>query len=277
MRFRDDELERAFRRDGFVRVPFLDAGQLRTLQRLWARYGPAEFEGIYSNIHDLPMPVNREIDRTITETVSPPPGHLDGGGVGGATFLAKGTGPSSAPTPHQDWNSVDESASLSLSIWCPLVDVDEQNGALQVIAGSHRLRPTIRSIDTPSLYLDFDDELEPHLTCVPVRAGQAVIYAHNLFHGSKANRTDAVRPAIAAGVLADGAANIHYRRVPPGADATGSADDEFEILAVDRDFYFGGVPEMKDGRLPDSVRTIGRVRVPGHRLERHEVLAEHSG
>ena len=266
VRFRDPELDLSFRRDGFVKVPFLDTSALDQLRALWDEVAPAHIEGIYSNVHDLDPATNRRIDRAITQLFTAPAHRLfDGAVLGGSSFLVKGAGSNSASTPHQDWNNVEEERTESLSVWVPLVDVDEHNGALQVIPGSHHARPSIRSLDTPSLYLDFTDRLEPYLRCVPARAGDAIVYAHNLFHGSKENRSDRVRVSATSGVVPHGARLVHYRSVP-------GAPDEFEVLEVERDFYFSGISDMKAGRIPPTARRVGRVRVPAHELSFEDVV-----
>ncbi|WP_421121231.1 phytanoyl-CoA dioxygenase family protein [Aquihabitans daechungensis] len=185
------------------------------------------------------------------------------GYLAGASFLVKGTGADSASNPHQDWNIVDERVAQSLSIWCPLVDVDRDNGALVVIPGSHRLRASLRSIDSPSIYLDFTEELEPHLTVVEAAAGEAVLYAHNLFHGSKPNHSSETRVSAVTGVLPRRARHLHYRR---------AADERFEVLDVDRSFYMEGIPTMLDGAIPPSAVPAETITFERHALGVSEVF-----
>jgi Phytanoyl-CoA dioxygenase (PhyH) len=263
-RFADPADQEAFDRDGYLVGPDLDAGQLDGLRALWAEVGPGEVDGIWSNVHVLDPATNRRVDQAITEAFRPLVERvLVDGRLAGASFLVKGTGPASASEPHQDWNNVDEHRALSLSMWCPLVDVDEANGALQVLPGSHRLRPTVRSIDTPSLTVGFADaDAADAVRAVPLPAGRCVFYAHNLFHGSRPNRGDRSRVAVTSGVLPDGVQHVHYRR----------RGDGFEELAVERDFYFSGMADMAAGRLPDSARVARTVSVPGGSLTLAEVL-----
>ena len=268
IRFRLSAHQQQYERHGFVTAPFLDHAALEELRRLWQDVGPAHVDGIYSNVHDLAPETNRRVDETIRRLFAGPADALFADArLGGASFLVKGTGPDSASTPHQDWNNVEEDVTESLSIWVPLVDVDVSNGALQVIPGSHRTRPSIRSLDTGSLYLPFTDDLEPFLECVPALAGAAVIYAHNLFHGSKPNLTTSIRVSAVAGVTHVDSRLVHYRR------ATDASPDCFEVYEVESDFYFSGIPDMTAGRIPRTARSVGRVEVPRHRLDPDDVLA----
>ncbi len=55
-------------------------------------------------------------------------------------YAAKYAGEGSEMGMHQDWSLCDESIAHSFSVWCPLTDVEAQNGALQFYKGSHRFR-----------------------------------------------------------------------------------------------------------------------------------------
>lgn len=264
LRFRDPRLQVDFERDGFVVGPDLDRHAMDELRALWDEIGPSKVSGIWSNVHVLGPETNRAVDHAITEAFRPLVDQvMDNGRLAGASFLVKGVGPGSASEPHQDWNNVDERSALSLSMWCPLVDVDERNGALQVLPGTHRLRHTVRSLDTGSLTLGFDDELRPRLRSLPVPAGRCVFYAHNLFHGSLPNDGDRIRVAVTSGVLPRGVRHLHYRR---------GEGDTFEELEVEREFFLSGIPELVGGGLPGSARVAGVVTVPGGPLTRDEVL-----
>lgn len=266
VRLQDRELDDQLRRDGFVRVPFLDSSALEVLRVLWDEVAPSSVSGIYSNVHAGDSAVNHRVDQVITACFEEPARELFADGrLSGASFLVKGTGAGSASTLHQDWNNVEEDQAESLSIWCPLVDVDVTNGALQVIPGSHRSRPSIRSLDTPSLYLDFTPELDTLLQVLPAAAGEAVLYVHNLFHGSKPNHSGQIRVAAVSGVLPRGVRNVHYRRTPSAAEGT------FDVLAVQRRFFFDDIPAMAGGAVPASAKIVDQVQIDNHHLNHEDV------
>jgi ectoine hydroxylase-related dioxygenase (phytanoyl-CoA dioxygenase family) len=270
--FRDPRLAADFARDGFVVVPFLDAAGVQELAELFRSIEPPELKGIWSNVHGRSRETNLLVDETIRRRMAPRVDELfEGCDLAGATFLVKGTGEGSESKPHQDWNNVDERSFLSLSVWCPLVDVDEVNGALQVLKGSHRLFDTVRAITLPSVYLEFDAELEALLTPVPMRAGEACIYAHNLFHGSKPNRSGSVRVAAVSGVLPRGATHLHYFQAAGPAESPQSKGP-LEAFAIDREFFYGGLLELYDGRRPEKLRPLGVVDREVRPLTRDEVL-----
>ncbi len=263
---RDPDSRDRLARDGFVRVPFLGPRGVDRLTSLWSEFRPPRVEGIYSNLHESTPDRSRAVHAVIHEEFREPVQRIFADArIGGSSFLVKGCGEQSASTLHQDWCVVDEDLAGSLSVWVPLVDVDERNGALQVLPGTHRMRRSIRSFDTSSRYLDFD-EVGDLAVCVRASAGDAVVYAHDLFHGSRANVTDEVRVAAVAGLVASDTGLCHYR-------STGPTEDDFERLEVDWDFFERDIAVLAAGGAVD--RRGVACRVERHRLGADEVL-EHA-
>ena len=93
-----------------------------------------------------------------------------------ANFMVKNPGDNSQLIPHQDWNFVDETKYDSVTVWCPLVAVNEVNGNLQVVPRSHRLNNLIRGrfFDAPFHHL-FEEVVYDKLISLPLKAGEAII------------------------------------------------------------------------------------------------------
>src|ERR1043165_857302 len=102
---------------------------------------------------------------------------------------------------HLDVNVVDEKEYDSLSIWIPLVDIDEKNGAMQMLRGSHREELRLRG--SPMFFHPSydEDELKSKypIDTLQLKKGDAVIWTHRLFHGSLGNFTN--QPRIAASLI----------------------------------------------------------------------------
>ena len=84
-----------------------------------------------------------------------------------------------------------------LSLWIPLVDVDEHNGCMQVLPGSHRwgLRP-VESDDEGHHIPTEDIESRGEIVTLPMKAGD-IFACHNLtFHRSLMNQSDDIRWSI---------------------------------------------------------------------------------
>lgn len=98
---------------------------------------------------------------------------------------------------HQDGGYGALEPMVDCTVWMPLVDTDERNGALQVVPGSQRLgllehgqagvNPVLREAVAGE-----------GAVCVPLEAGCAVAFSGLLLHGSGPNQTDAARPAFFA-------------------------------------------------------------------------------
>jgi ectoine hydroxylase-related dioxygenase (phytanoyl-CoA dioxygenase family) len=112
---------------------------------------------------------------------------------------------------HQDWTFVDEEQFFSLSIWCPLIDVDQNNGCLQVVPCSHRMSKNIRPAPKyPNCFANVYDEVKKNLLTLPLRAGEAIFYDHALLHASPVNNSQTKRPAVILGLTHKDALLRHY-------------------------------------------------------------------
>ena len=97
---------------------------------------------------------------------------------------------------HQDNGYGELDPMTDVTIWLPLVDTDERNGALQIVSGSHEqgLLPHAQASLNP--VLREASGAEP--VALPLRAGHAIAFSGLLLHGSGPNRSGAVRPAMYA-------------------------------------------------------------------------------
>jgi len=99
---------------------------------------------------------------------------------------------------HQDPNLVDESIAYSLVFWIPLMDMNIENGTLQVVEGSHLWGNHIRSNFhvkwqfEPFLDTIIKDNLQP----INVKAGDIICFDAALIHSSAINQTNKDRIAI---------------------------------------------------------------------------------
>jgi len=227
MIFQNQDLVAKFNRDGFCIIPnFLEPKQLTKIDEIYTELGLEKLSEIYSNIKDRDSKTNKRIDDALVEIYYPSlQKHFINFRTGGGAFLIKGTGESSVSSLHQDWNVVDETKYESMCVWCPLIDVDEHNGCIQIVSGTHKWFNSLRSINIPSVFLNFEDVKEK-LVPVPAKRGDAVIFAHSVFHGSLPNFSNEIRPAASVSILSKDASIIHYYKV----------DNEIHILDAENFF-----------------------------------------
>jgi hypothetical protein len=130
---------------------------------------------------------------------------------------------------HQDPSIVNETFRKSFQVWCPLIDVDQSNGCLQVIPKSHLLNSKPRHQFAFSVFPYSQNILSlmkhRYLSSEPMKAGQALIYDRRLFHGSYPNSTNIERLAIVC-LLAPKNKPLHfcYQEV--------SSSDKIEIFEI---------------------------------------------
>ncbi len=112
--------------------------------------------------------------------------------------------------PHQDWNFVNEPDHESITIWCPLTDTNEANGALQVIPGSHRINNYIRGRFFDAPFKDLrDTAIKEKLVSIPVKAGEAIFFHSRLIHASSSNFSKETRVAASVVMIPKGTPIIH--------------------------------------------------------------------
>jgi hypothetical protein len=111
----------------------------------------------------------------------------------------------------------------------PLVDVNEENGALGVIKGSHKLFDHYRSSPSPQSKSPLTDHiftLFPYVDVIEMKAGEVLVFDNRLIHASPPNLSDRPRIAVGIGVTQKEAQLVHYYQNPVSEPAQ---LDAFEI------------------------------------------------
>lgn len=232
MQLVDSSKDKLFQETGFLKLDtFLDDQQVKQLSEFYnsTKLGDTN-GGLYTNIQDLSydesLAIENEIIKICKKSIKK---YLRNYKIVGATFLLKGSGPKSESMLHQDWSIVDENKFRSALIWIPLVDVDENNGCLQVIPNSHHWFYSIRSSSIKSIFLNLNYLVSPFLRALPMKKGEAAVFYMKLFHGSKANKSATVRPAITLTLMDERADfNLYVKNKNNGID----------VIQCDRKFLY---------------------------------------
>ena len=141
---------------------------------------------------------------------------------------------------HQNWAFVDEWKYTSVSIWCPLVDSYKENGALQVVPGSHKRFAPVRGPLIPWELEHLKNELVAHdMIPMEIKAGQAVILDDSIIHYSAPNMTDGLRLAIQLIMIPPGVPSIHYHMTEENGKKI------IKMYEVDQEFYMQFHPWLK--------------------------------
>lgn len=148
---------------------------------------------------------------------------------------------------HVDDIHADESKHISVNVWIPLVDVNEENGALYMVKGSHLLDMPIRGIGLPFPFEREIKLIESSARPIELKAGTAIFFHAKMIHGSPRNKSNVNRPAIIAGLIPQEATPIIYYRHEE------ISNKEVELFETPEDFYL----KMEIGKRPDFAKSLG--------------------
>ncbi|QLE44451.1 glycosyltransferase [Nostoc sp. C052] len=150
---------------------------------------------------------------------------------------------------HQDPSLVDETSLTSFGVWCPLIDVDEQNGCLQVVKKSHLLNSKPRPIFVFDGF-SYSQEIlsilqQNYLSSISMKAGQALVYDKRLFHGSPPNTTIVERVAAVCSLVPQNIlTHFCYRET--------LTSEKLQVFEVEDEFYDRYIV----GQRPEGVKRL---------------------
>jgi hypothetical protein len=262
----DAHHEARLQADGVVVVPALDPDEIRMCLRLRRSLAATDDHGLTVDYMRPDRTVMRRIDegtRLLWNDVLPR--LFEGFRPVMTTFVVKHPGVESEMLLHEDRSYVDEELHRAFTVWIPLVDVNDRvgNGVLQVVPGSHRLPVGMAGSLTPDLIRPYERYLQDRLVPIEAAAGDAVIYDTRLLHASRANLTDAARPAIVCAVVPTGSTVLHVV-------ATGRGGRR--IHAVDARFFVERHPRDIEIQMPATCPVV-REYHDDRRLEPEQVAA----
>lgn len=195
--FKEQEYQAEFDQNGYVILPLLDEEQIRSLKLLYEKCYPEGVNGFFSttfaNNVEHREEVNRSIKKLCKENIDQIFSNYK---ILFSSFIVKAPGKDSELIMHQDMTLVDEKIYSGINIWCPLIDLNEKNGAIRVLKSSHRFFHTYRGSSLPDIYDDVKEELQPLLKPLYLKAGEAVIFDQSIIHYSPPNLSDNERPVI---------------------------------------------------------------------------------
>ncbi len=206
--FRSAALHQQLERDGVLAAPLLGAAELEAIREFYYTVNPAGVvpqlrDGIHMTIWcsdaDYKAQIREELQRLLRPAVER---LFNDCRMVAPVFIVKIPGEQTTFPIHQDWSVVDETRHTALNLWVPLHAVDEQNGGLWAMPGSHRLGnhirgpgllfPNLRPVEAP---------LRARMRHIGGAAGTAVVFYHRVIHGSPPNVSSAPRVAVACSVL----------------------------------------------------------------------------
>jgi hypothetical protein len=242
--FKDAKQQAVFDKEGFIKVPFLNAAQVDEVVKLFneTRQQHATVATLHHTTTDTYLPdLIYKVDAKIKEVFAP---ELEKIFTNYKTlvgsFHIKEPGPGSATGTHQDPTFVDEPKYSSANIWVALHDIDTHNGNLFFVNGSNKAITSLRvTPNHPSYYQSFYQSLPGLSTQVPLKKGEAVIFNNATIHGATDNLSNDIRLACTMLVCNKEADWLLYYQ------ERGAPNDKIEKYVLDLDTF---ISMPKDSR-----------------------------
>jgi cytochrome P450 len=193
--------------------------------------------------------LSKEISAKLKFLLTP---HFDenflSGNLLGGVFMVKKPGANKEVDFHQDWSLVDEREYISYNLWCPLVDTVVETGSLMIIDKSDKAGLPFRSSTFPPLEVNHDKKYDRFIKKFTLKAGDAILYKHSMFHGSDNNTSKNDRIAIACGIIPN--------EVPFVYQHWNDEKSLIETYEVDQEFYINHIHEVLSGNIPAKYQII---------------------
>lgn len=241
--FKDDNLQNSFLCKGYVRVPILSESQvLYILEELSKMHpddnftpgNPDSLNSPYGNTYhcsflDSNLTYKRNVSILLKEIFTPFVNqYLVGYDILACNFYVKPSGTGKLPI-HQNWPTISDINDTTVTIWCPLVDVNESNGSIQIVEGSHKILPHIEAPRSAAYFSNFTQALiDKYLKPVSMKAGESLIFDDALIHGSPNNNSEQPRIAIQIECIPSDATPVFFFK---------ENEERFELIYADTEFY----------------------------------------
>lgn len=229
--FPDKTQQEKFDKDGYTIVDLLTEEQCDEILSTHSQFDPQIADVFFATQNSL----NYKYRRSVEEYLRPIQQIavrkvIEGYRILYSQYMVKRSGKDGECHMHQDWNYVREPGHFSIHLWCPLQDVDEGNGCMWVMPGSHRLYHFVRGRNIERATLQTQDLIRKFMLPVRLKKGQAMLSHSALIHESRNNMSGKDRIAILSVLLPGSVPAIHYMRQT-------ESDEIVHELKVDGDFF----------------------------------------
>ncbi len=117
--------------------------------------------------------------------------------------------------PHQDVAMIDETISTSSYLWIPTQDINETNGALLVLPGSHIWAGWQKTHNREITPLKKNSKwLLSKMIPLFLKKGDLIMFDASLIHGSMPNISERERIAMNTSIISKNIPMVHYEKNP---------------------------------------------------------------
>jgi hypothetical protein len=246
--FNDLDLEKEYKKNGYVVLNLLNENEIEQCLKIYqitdSNVSKEKYNTLEINEENHRQFISDELAKIIAAPILK---NLREYKIFGYNFAIKKAKTKIKFDAHLDDEHADESKYECVNVWIPLVDVNEKNGALYLIKGSHKLNHPPRGIGLPFAYEKSLKFIEEASTPISLKAGQAIFFSPRMIHGSGFNKTDYDRPAIIVG-LAPQNAPLYVLMTHDKIEHS-----FYEKFEIDERFFH----KVQIGKRPDFSKSLG--------------------
>jgi ectoine hydroxylase-related dioxygenase (phytanoyl-CoA dioxygenase family) len=260
----------ALSRDGFVVLHgMLKQEEIAILSESFRQHAHMPVSGLYTSHNRSPIEENLRVSAAIKGTIVPTlRPQLSEADIVFAHWINKSESQGDEMPLHQDWSITFEDRFSIAHLWCPLVDVGEENGCMYVVPGSHRFFGNYRSGSLGIPYFNRTADTDSITRSIPMKSGDVLVYHPALFHGSYCNRSGKPRP-VALALLTQKQAPMRVFH---------HSSDGIEVYPVDAEKILAELPALERGSPPAGVSPVRKIqdnRVPNGKIDAQRLLEHH--
>lgn len=247
--FTDKEISDQYDRDGYIILDLLDEEKVSDLRKLFDEtIEVISSDELYESSRNRKDETNNLINDRLQVVMEESLGELTGDNeILGGSFFLKTAGSKNFLHLHQDWSVVEEDKFETAFIWCPLQDTDASKGGLFVLPGSHAFFQNRKSGSLPGMRISFNKDIRERVIDLDLKAGQAIVYSDNLFHGSHTNPSEEHRLVATARIMQKGSKLTYYHL---------QEDGRVGVYYFSKDTYLNGIRKLAVGELPDGLEPV---------------------
>ena len=252
--FNNDSINQLIERNGYAVIPFLKENTIEKLKSFYKQLPATNSRGTHVTMFNPSDEYRKTVDNRIKELCAAEAENLmNGYRTLYTNYMIKEPGPEGDFPVHQDWTYVDENIFTSIALWIPLQDVNAENGALQVVKGSHKFITKLRGPYVHEPFQKISGLIKSsYSTGIELKAGEALAWDHRLIHFSNPNISSTPRLAFTLIMVPKKAEVFHYFGLQE------SRGIKMEKFRVDTNFYF----KYKIGSRPIGVDLVETIEQP---------------
>lgn len=219
--FKNELNQIQFEKNGYLLVRnLIPKGVVNKLRELYFKYEKEHWGdklGMHSTAHTNNYEILRDIHQNLESLTSEyAEKYLTNYKFYLGNFLVKESRQDSLFDIHQDWTCVDEPDYCSFNFWMDLEGMNQSNGRLFFLKGSHRLREKVLRFSPfcPTPWEKIRKIAPQFYTYLDTNPGDVVFLNNSTLHGSVLNTSGKSRLAAVLGAYSSDATLLHYYLEP---------------------------------------------------------------